>query len=62
MDSTNLMIEVPLRFEASGAIRVGKTRVLLELIIKAYNRGASASEILRMYDSQLRNLPDESLT
>jgi uncharacterized protein (DUF433 family) len=32
-------------------LRVGKSRVLLELVIRAYQRGASPQEIVRMYDS-----------
>jgi uncharacterized protein (DUF433 family) len=39
----------PLRIEESGAVRVGDTRVLLELVIWAYQRGESADEIAKAY-------------
>ena len=38
--------QVPLRVDESGAVRVGKTRVLLELVIGNYVRGASPEEII----------------
>lgn len=41
----------PLRVEKSGAIRVGKTRVLLELVIHAFQDGAAPEEIVQRYDS-----------
>jgi uncharacterized protein (DUF433 family) len=44
-------LAVPLREEPEGVLRVGKSRVLLELVIRAYQRGASPQEIVRMYDS-----------
>src|SRR3984893_18656197 len=46
-----LTLAVPLREEPAGGFRVGKSRVLLELVIRAYQRGASPQEIVRMYDS-----------
>ena len=39
----------PLRLEDTGAIRVGDTRVLLELVIHAFSDGASPEEIVRRY-------------
>jgi uncharacterized protein (DUF433 family) len=39
----------PLRIEESGAVRVGDTRVLLELVIWAYQAGESAEEIVQAY-------------
>jgi uncharacterized protein (DUF433 family) len=41
----------PLRLENTGAIRVGETRVLLELVIHAYCDGATPEEIVLRYDS-----------
>ena len=42
---------VPLRVEEDGAIRVGQSRVLLEIVIGAYRRGQSPEEIARAYDT-----------
>jgi hypothetical protein len=36
----------PLRVDSSGAVRVGQTRVLLDLVIGGYNREWSAEEIV----------------
>jgi hypothetical protein len=35
----------PLRLETSGAIRVGKTRVLLEIVFRAFLHGATPESI-----------------
>jgi uncharacterized protein (DUF433 family) len=51
LDKKPLTLSVPLREEPVGVLRVGKSRVLLELVIGAYQRGASPQEIVRMYDS-----------
>jgi uncharacterized protein (DUF433 family) len=45
-----LTLSVPLWEDPPGVLRVGKTRVLLDLVIRAYQRGASPQEIVRMYD------------
>ena len=42
---------VPLRMDEHGAIRVGQTRVLLELVIEAYQGGATPETIVRWFDS-----------
>ena len=42
---------VPLRMDDQGAIRVGQTRVLLELVIEAYREGATPESIVRWFDS-----------
>jgi uncharacterized protein (DUF433 family) len=47
---------IPLREEASGALRVGGTRVLLELVIRAFEDGATPETIVQRYTT-LR-LPD----
>ena len=46
-----LTISVPLREDPPGVLRVGQSRVLLELVIRAYQRGASPHEIVGMYDT-----------
>lgn len=47
---------VPIREEASGALRVGETRVLLELVINAFEDRATPETIVQRYPT-LR-LPD----
>jgi uncharacterized protein (DUF433 family) len=50
----NLTIESevpPLRVDESGAVRVGKTRVLFALIVRAFQGGASPEDIVRAYDT-----------
>jgi uncharacterized protein (DUF433 family) len=42
-------LPVPLREEPSGVLRVGKSRVLLELVIEAYQQGESPAGIVEMY-------------
>jgi uncharacterized protein (DUF433 family) len=39
----------PLRQEASGAVRVGDSRVLLELVIRAFQDGATPEAIVQRY-------------
>src|SRR5213592_2698774 len=51
LEQRPLTLPVPLRQEPGGVLRVGESRVLLELVIRAYQRGASPQEIVRMYDS-----------
>jgi uncharacterized protein (DUF433 family) len=46
-----ITLSVPLREDPPGVLRVGKSRVLLELVIRAHRRGASPQDIVRMYDS-----------
>ncbi|HKP51642.1 MAG TPA: DUF433 domain-containing protein [Chloroflexia bacterium] len=42
---------VPLRIDESGVVRIGRTRVLLDLVIEAFNSGVSAEEIADIYPS-----------
>ena len=42
---------VPLDQDETGAIRVGKTRVLLELVIEAYVDGATPETIVQWFES-----------
>jgi uncharacterized protein (DUF433 family) len=44
-------IAVPLREDEYGAIRVGNTRVLLDLVVQAFRDGASAEGIVESYDA-----------
>lgn len=41
----------PLREDGTGAIRVGNSRVLLELVIRAFQDGASPESIVQRYSS-----------
>lgn len=41
----------PLREEDDGAIRIGKTRVLLELVIYAFQDGATPETIVQRYST-----------
>ncbi|MEH1894978.1 MAG: DUF433 domain-containing protein [Nostoc sp.] len=41
----------PLSEDATGAIRVGNTRVLLEIVIRAFQDGASPESIVQRYSS-----------
>src|SRR5437773_288394 len=50
LEQQPLTLAVPLREDPAGVLRVGKGRVLLELVIRAYQRGAPPQEIVRMYD------------
>lgn len=43
--------EPPLREDASGALRVGGSRVLLELVIHAFQDGATPEEICQRYST-----------
>jgi uncharacterized protein (DUF433 family) len=44
-------LPLPLREDESGAIRVGNSRVLLELVIQAFQDGASPESIVRAYST-----------
>jgi uncharacterized protein (DUF433 family) len=44
-----LSIAVPLREDPPGILRVGKSRVLLELVIHAHEQGESPERIVEMY-------------
>ena len=41
----------PLRVDETGAIRVGQSRVLLELVIRAFQDGASPESIVSSYST-----------
>ena len=46
-----LLVAVPLREEPPGVFRVGKSRVLLELVIHAFKAGATPEAIVQSYDT-----------
>jgi uncharacterized protein (DUF433 family) len=49
LEKSPLSLPIPLRQEPAGVFRVGKSRVLLELVIHAHQGGASPQDIVRMY-------------
>ncbi len=44
-------VAVPLRTDEDGAIRIGQTRVLLELVIGAFQRGETPEGIVQSFPS-----------
>ena len=50
-DFAPLTIAVPLREEPPGVFRVGSSRVLLELVIRAFKAGATPEAIVQSYDT-----------
>jgi uncharacterized protein (DUF433 family) len=46
-----LSIAVPLREDPPGVFRVGNSRVLLELVIRAFQRGQTPEGIVQSYDT-----------
>ncbi len=51
MIATPAAVDVPLRVDAQGKIRVGGTRVLLELVIRAFQNGESPEGIVEQYSA-----------
>src|ERR1700687_4864901 len=51
VDFEPLTITVPLREEPAGVLRVGKSRVLLELVLRAFKAGATPEAIVQSYDT-----------
>jgi hypothetical protein len=49
VDFAPLTVTVPLREDPPGVFRVGKSRVLLELVLRAFQRGESPEGIVRAY-------------
>lgn len=43
-------IEIPLRLDAQGALRVGQTRVLLDVVLHEFDSGATPEEIVDCYE------------
>lgn len=46
-----LSVPVPLREDPPGVFRVGNSRVLLELVIRAFQRGETPEGIVQSYDT-----------
>ena len=51
LDFEPLTIVVPLREEPPGVLRVGTSRVLLELVLHAFKAGATPEAIVQSYDT-----------
>jgi uncharacterized protein (DUF433 family) len=51
LEQLPLTLSVPLWEDPPGALRVGKSRVLLELLIHAYQQGETPAGIVEMYDT-----------
>ncbi|HET6426398.1 MAG TPA: DUF433 domain-containing protein [Planctomycetaceae bacterium] len=50
--SLALLVEAPpLREDDSGTIRVGKTRVTLDVVINQYNNGMTPEDLVRAFDT-----------
>ena len=45
------MEAIPLAKDACGVYRVGGTRVTLDLVVRTFNRGATAEEIVQKFPS-----------
>jgi hypothetical protein len=56
VDFEPLTVAVPLREEPAGVFRVGTSRVLLELVIRAFKAGATPEAIVQSYETL--KLPD----
>ena len=41
----------PLRLDEGGAIRVGKTRISLDLVVEQYENGMTPEDMVRAYDT-----------
>jgi len=48
---TALVDSIPLTKDAHGVYRVGGSRVTLDLVVRAFNRGATAEEIVQKFSS-----------
>ncbi|MFO0965532.1 MAG: hypothetical protein U0793_08100 [Gemmataceae bacterium] len=51
VDFEPLTVTVPLREEPAGVFRVGKSQVLLELVLRAFKSGATPEAIVASYDT-----------
>ena len=41
----------PLRVDTRGAVRVGKSRVILDLVVEQYENGMTPEDMVRSYDT-----------
>ena len=51
MNMSPITLDIPIYTDENGQIRISKTRVLLELVINAFNRGESAEGIIESYST-----------
>jgi uncharacterized protein (DUF433 family) len=51
LEQKPLTLSIPLREDPPGVLRVGQSRVLLELVIRAHQQGKAPQEIVQMYDA-----------
>ena len=49
--AAELVDAIPLSKDANGVFRVGRSRVTLDLVVRAFNRGATAEEIAQDFPS-----------
>jgi uncharacterized protein (DUF433 family) len=56
LEQQPLTLPIPLHEDPPGVLRVGKSRVLLELVIRAFQRGQTPESIVQSYDTL--TLPD----
>src|SRR5437667_9013659 len=43
--------DLPLRADDGGAVRVGKTRISLDLVVEQYENGMTPEDMVRAYDT-----------
>jgi uncharacterized protein (DUF433 family) len=51
MTLTLQAVPVPLRMDEHGAVRVGNSRVVLDLVIREFENGACPEDIVHAYDT-----------
>lgn len=51
MNATNVLERVPIQTDTDGVVRVAGTRVTLDIIVSAFEAGATAEEIAQQYAS-----------
>ena len=51
MIATPVALDIPIYMDEQGQFRIGKTRVLLHLVIHAFNLGETAEGIIESYPS-----------
>jgi uncharacterized protein (DUF433 family) len=51
LEQQPLTLSIPLYEDPPGVLRVGKSRVLLELVIHAFQRGQTPESIVQSYDT-----------
>lgn len=51
LEQQPLTLSIPLYEDPPGVLRVGKSRVLLELVIQAFQRGETPEGIVESYDT-----------